>query len=317
MDVVTVGETMALFTPETSGKMRYAANYSRKFAGAETNVAIGLQRLGRKTGWISKIGDDELGEGLVSFVRGEGVDVSQVKKDSYAPTGLYFKELRKEQDVRVYYYRTGSAASRLGASDIKEDYIAKAKYLHLTGITPALSESCAEAVMRAIQYAEKHGVSIIFDPNIRTKLWSSKDKAREVLLKIAAKADIVLPGISEAKFLFGENSIDQYAKKFIHNGASMVIIKEGSKGAHYFTEEGQGFVPSYHVARVVDPIGAGDGFAAGVLSGLLENLSLEKAIARGNAVGAMVTMVSGDVEGLPDLAEIEAFLNDNKEDVNR
>lgn len=317
MDVVTIGETMALFTPDTTGKMRYAANYSRKFAGAETNVAIGLQRLGFQTGWISKVGDDELGKALLAFVRGEGVDVSEVKTDGQAPTGLYFKELRREQDVRVYYYRSGSAASRLGAEDIKENYIAQATYLHLTGITPALSESSYEAVRQAIQYAKKHNVQIIFDPNIRKKLWSSEKIAREVLLEIAAEADIVMPGVSEAAYLFGEDSMDQYAKKFIDNGASTVIIKEGSKGAHYYQDKDYDFVPSFKINRVVDPIGAGDGFAAGVISGLLEKLPLKKAITRGNAIGAMVTMVNGDVEGLPEREDIEDFQHAGKEDVNR
>ncbi|UOQ50551.1 sugar kinase [Gracilibacillus caseinilyticus] len=317
MDVVTIGETMALFTPETQGKMRYSSYFSRKFAGAETNVAIGLERLGFNAGWISKVGDDELGKALLSFVRGEGVDVSSVTTDDRAQTGLYFKELRTENDVRVYYYRAGSAASRIAPDNIKEDYIANAKYLHLTGITSALSESCHQAVLQAIQYAKKHQVTIVFDPNIREKLWPSKEKAKEVLLQLSALADVVLPGISEAKYLFGEQELAEYGRLFIENGASTVILKEGSKGAHYFSEKESGFVPSYPVDRVVDPIGAGDGFAAGVLSGLLESMPLKRAIARGNATGAMVTMVNGDVEGLPDVEEIAHFMKKDKEDVNR
>ncbi|UOQ87478.1 sugar kinase [Gracilibacillus salinarum] len=317
MDVVTIGETMALFTPETTGKMRYSSHFSRKFAGAETNVAIGLERLGFHAGWISKVGNDELGKALLSFVRGEGVDVSGVTTDDQAPTGLYFKELRTENDVRVYYYRAGSAASRITPDDIMEDYIANAKYLHLTGITPALSDSCYQAVLQAIQYAKKHQVTIVFDPNIREKLWASKEKAKEVLLQLSAQADIVLPGISEAKYLFGEQKSADYGRLFIENGAATVILKEGSKGAHYFSDNASGFVPSYPVDRVVDPIGAGDGFAAGILSGLLEGMSLERVIARGNAIGAMVTMVNGDVEGLPDLEEIAHFMKKDKEDVKR
>lgn len=317
MDVVTIGESMALFTPDTTGKMRYASTFSRKIAGAETNVAIGLQRLGYQTGWISRVGDDELGQTLVSFIRGEGVDVSQVTRDEKASTGLYFKELRKVDDVRVYYYRAGSAASRLEPAHINEQYIANAKYLHLTGITPALSETCYQTIIHAIDIAKKHGVPIIFDPNIREKLWSSKQKARDVLLEIASEADIVLPGVSEAKFFFGEKSIDEYAQLFKANGSSVVILKEGSKGTHYYTDDESGFVASYRVEHVVDPIGAGDGFAAGVISGLLEELPLDQAIARGNAIGAIVTMVNGDVEGLPDKEEIDRFLQDDKEDVNR
>ncbi|MFD2655054.1 sugar kinase [Gracilibacillus thailandensis] len=317
MDVVTIGEAMALFTPDTTGKMRYASQFSRKFAGAETNVAIGVTRLGLQAGWISRVGDDELGKALISFVRGEGIDTSQVKIDSQTQTGLYFKELRSEQDVRVYYYRAGSAASKLSPTDINEDYIASAKYLHLTGITPALSESCYQAVKQAIEYAKKHNITIIFDPNIREKLWGSKEKARQVLLEIAAEVDIVLPGVSEAAYLFGQHELEQYGSLFLENGAEVVILKQGSKGASFFTKEEQGFVPGYPIERVVDPIGAGDGFAAGVISGLLEKLPLEKTLARANAIGAMVTMVNGDVEGLPDIEEMERFVQDTKADVSR
>ncbi|MFC4387934.1 sugar kinase [Gracilibacillus marinus] len=317
MDVVTIGESMALFTPNTEGKMRYANTFSRKFAGAETNIAIGLQRLGYQTGWISRIGEDELGEALLSFVRGEGVDVSQVTRDASLPTGVYFKELRHEQDVRVYYYRAGSAASQLSQKDIDEKYIANARYLHVTGITPALSETCYETIMYAISLANKHNVPVVFDPNIRVKLWSSKEKAREVIKTIAKRADIVLPGVSEAQYIFGDYTISEYANFFLENGPSKVVLKEGSKGAHYFTKNESGFVPSFSVDRVVDPVGAGDGFAAGFLSGLLEGLSMEDAVTRGNAVGAMVTMVNGDVEGLPSMEEIHYFIQRDKEDVRR
>ncbi|GAB2552059.1 sugar kinase [Gracilibacillus alcaliphilus] len=317
MDVVTIGETMAMFSPTATGKMRYASQYSRKFAGAETNVAIGLRRLGYQTGWISKVGSDEFGKALVAFVRGEGVDVSQVQEDNQAPTGLYFKEIRNEQEVYVYYYRAGSAASKMAPSDIKEAYIAQAAYLHVTGITPALSDTCFEAVQQAIAYAKQHQVQVIFDPNIREKLWDSKEQAKERLLQIASQADIVLPGVSEARYLFGESSLAGYAQQFLKNGTKLVILKEGSKGAHFFTNDRSGFVPSYPIERVVDPIGAGDGFAAGVISGLLEALSLEEAVARGNAIGAIVTTVNGDVEGLPDREELTRFIQAEKGDVDR
>lgn len=308
---------MAMFSPDTMGKMRYASQYSRKFAGAETNVAIGLQRLGFQTGWISRVGDDEFGKGLIHFVRGEGVDVSQVQADSRAPTGLYFKEIRHEQDVYVYYYRAGSAASKMTAADIQEAYIAQAKYLHITGITPALSESCFQAVLQAVQFAKKHHVLVVFDPNIREKLWNSKEQARERLLQVAEQADIILPGVSEARYLLGDASLEQYAQHFLEKGSRMVIVKEGSKGAHFFTKDVHGFVPSYPVERVVDPIGAGDGFATGVISGLLEELTLEDAVKRGNGIGAIVTTVNGDVEGLPDRDELARFTQEEKGDVDR
>ncbi len=317
MDVVTLGETMVLFTPESSGLLRYANTFSKKIGGAESNFAIGLSRLGYQTGWISKVGNDEFGKAILSFLKGEGVDVSHVHTDESAPTGIYFKEFRNSANVRVQYYRSGSAASKMAPSDIDENYIAKAKYLHITGITPALSTSCYQAIKEAIRIAKSKELQVVFDPNLREKLWPSKEKAQQVMLEIAAEADIILPGLSEATYLFGEKGPDQLAKCFLDLGAETVILKAGKEGTYYYTAEQSGFVESFSVDQVVDPVGAGDGFAAGFISGLLDELPLMKAVKRGNAVGAMVTMVNGDVEGLPEKDEIEHFIQPNKEDVSR
>ncbi|OIJ14683.1 2-dehydro-3-deoxygluconokinase [Anaerobacillus alkalilacustris] len=317
MDVVTIGETMVLFTPESSPLMRYAHSYSRKFGGAETNVAIGLTRLGHQSGWISKVGNDEFGKAMVSFIRGEGVDVSQVTTDETAPTGLYFKEVKSGDNVRVQYYRKGSAASTLQPTDLNEEYIAHAKYLHITGITPALSDSCYETILEAINIAKGNGVKVIFDPNLRRKLWS-EEKARRVLLEIAALADIILPGVDEGNFMFGESDPEKLGQLFLDHGASLVILKVGAKGAYYFTTENSQLVPGYPVESVIDPVGAGDGFAAGVISGLLDGLEIEEAVARGNAVGALATQIQGDFEGLPNREEIEQFTSESgSEDISR
>ncbi|PLS17734.1 sugar kinase [Bacillus sp. M6-12] len=316
MDVITIGETMVLFTPETSGKMRYAKQFSMKFGGAESNVAIGLSRLGHDAGWISKVGNDEFGKAMTAFISGEGVDVSQVIVSADAATGVYFKEPRRADDVRVYYYRKGSAASTLTKEDLDEEYIAKAKYLHITGITPALSDSCAETIYEAIAIAKRHNVKIVFDPNLRKKLWS-EEKARNTLLEIASKADIILPGVSEGKFMFGESDPVKLGSLFLEHGASTVVLKLGAEGAIYFTKDEQRTVPGFPVKQVVDPVGAGDGFAAGFISGLLDGLELNKAVKRANAVGAFVTMVNGDVEGLPERDEIESLINNSDEDVSR
>jgi 2-dehydro-3-deoxygluconokinase len=316
MDVVTFGETMVLFTPETTGLMRYAQTFSRKFGGSETNFAIGLARLGHSVGWISRVGDDELGKAMLSFIRGEGVNVSRVRIDPDAPTGIYFKEFRNAHEVNVYYYRKGSAASRMTAEDLDENYIAQAKYMFVSGITPALSESCREMVWEAIRMAKKHGLKVVFDPNLRKKLWPEQ-QARDTLLAIAAQADIVLPGLAEGVFLFGETDPLLLGQRFLEHGAQTVVLKLGEQGAHYFTPETNERIPSFRVERVVDPVGAGDGFAAGFVSGLLDGLPLPEAVRRANAVGAIVTMVNGDVEGLPERADLKRFMEKPKEEVFR
>lgn len=201
MDVVTIGESMVVFTPTSDGFMRYADQFIKKVGGAESNVAVGLARLGHQAGWISKVGDDEFGKAILAFLKAEGVDVSQAKADRDAPTGIYFKEARRQNQTRVYYYRKGSAASTLRPDDLDAEYITKAKYLHITGITPALSESCKETIFEAIRIAKAHGMKVIFDPNLRTKLWD-EHTARETLLKIASEADIILPGMASLPVLY-------------------------------------------------------------------------------------------------------------------
>ncbi|WP_100011621.1 sugar kinase [Lentibacillus sediminis] len=317
MDVVTLGETMALFSPESPGPMRYADRFSARIAGAESNVAIGLSRLGSESGWISRVGNDEFGKKIRAFIRGEGVDVSRVTFDETADTGLFFKEKLSPGEWRVKYYRKGSAASKMKPEDIDESYIAGAKFLHVTGITPALSDSCYESVLTAIDYAKRHNVTVVFDPNVRRKLWP-EERARTVLLELSSKADIVLPGMDEAKFLFGEGSPEKLAQRFQEHGPTVVIMKLGKEGAYYLDRDMDGYAEGFSVSEVVDPVGAGDGFSAGFLSGLLDGLDVPEAVQRANAVGAMVTMAAGDVEGLPEKERLLDFM-DNREhgDVER
>lgn len=325
MDVVSIGETMVLFTPREQGQMRYMRSYTSRIAGAETNTLIGLAKLGHRAGWISQVGQDEFGAQIMAAVRGEGVDTSQTTVHPSAPTGVFFKERLQEASVRVYYYRQGSAASLLAPESINENYIACAKYLYLTGITPALSPTCRETVFHAIGLARKHGVQVVFDPNLRRKLWS-EEEAREVLTRLCGMADMVLAGISEGTFLFGdgdrdengEKSIRPYlAERFLQLGCKAAILKLGAEGAYYSTRMEHKRVPGFKVDHVADPVGAGDGFAAGVLSGLLDGLSLEEAVRRGCAIGAAVVTVNGDMEGLPDRELLAAFMSGRGEDVAR
>src|SRR5437867_356998 len=178
MDVVTFGETMVLFAAVEQGPLRFANTFTRHAAGTESNFAIGLARLGHQVGWFSRVGDDEFGQYLVNLIRGEGVDTSRVIVDPDAPTGVVFKEKRELGARKIVYYRRGSAASRLAPADLDAEYVASAKYLHITGITPALSESCRQTVRAAAELARSRGVRVSFDPNLRLRLWT-REAARE------------------------------------------------------------------------------------------------------------------------------------------
>ncbi|MCZ1181313.1 sugar kinase [Alkalihalobacillus clausii] len=315
MDVVSIGETMVLFASKEDGQLRYASNFSARVAGAETNTLIGLAKLGHKTGWISRVGADELGAKIIQSVRGEGVDTTYVAMDEQAPTGLFLKEQTTVKTANILYYRKGSAASRLEPADINEDYVKNAKFLYLTGITPLLSKSCEQTTFVLIEMAKKHHVKIVFDPNIRKKLLT-EEKQKHLLERLIGMADIVLPGYGEGHYLFGTNNSEEIADRCLQLGAQLTVVKLGEKGAYYKSTDQSGYVAPIPVKEVVDPIGAGDGFAAGVLSGLLDGLAIKEAVGRGCAIGAFVTQVHGDIEGLPSRQTLHAF-QQNREDVNR
>ncbi|MFC4803070.1 sugar kinase [Neobacillus sp. GCM10023253] len=303
MDVITFGETMVLLNPSKAGPLRYVSKFEKTIGGAESNVAIALARLGHRVSWASRLGEDEFGLYIRNFIRGEGVDTSLVTFDPASPTGVFFKERQDGRDPKVNYFRAGSAASRMGKAHLQESEIAKAKILHISGITPALSSSCRELVYHAIDAAKRNKVTIVFDPNIRLKLWT-KEEAREVLIDIAGKCDIVLPGIEEGLILTGEKTPEKIAEGLIKNGSKAVVVKLGDTGAYYNDGDKQEYVDGYRVEKVVDTVGAGDGFAAGFISGLLRGWSYRNAVSLGNRVGASAVTVAGDVEGYPYWAEI-------------
>jgi 2-dehydro-3-deoxygluconokinase len=315
MDVITFGESMVLFEPYDNGLIQYTDQFRKRVGGAESNVAIGLSKLGHSVSWIGRLGDDPLGRYVFSFLRGEGVFVDEVKFDPSANTGIYFKQTGGYGQTNVYYYRKNSAASFLNPEDIQEEVIGKARFLHITGITPALSKSCHDTVLYAVELAKKHHVNIIFDPNIRKKLWTP-DQYIPILRDLITNCDYFLPGEDEIRLLYPNVNMDEAIKDILSTGVKAVIVKTGSKGAHYYTKNESQHVPGFPNHDLKDSVGAGDGFAAGFLSGLIENLSIPEAVKRANLIGCMVTMVHGDVEGLPTKDDLENFVN-NTGDMER
>lgn len=312
-DIITFGETMVIFDPTYQGPLRYVHQFHKRFGGAESNVAIGLTRLGHTTGWISQVGDDELGSYLINSIRGEGVDTSQVKISKEAPTGLYVKEKIRDDATNVYYYRAGSAASEMSVEVIDWDYLKQSKIVHISGITPFLSKSCFEMTMEIVSFARQQGITISFDPNLRHKIISKFSDHKNDLRYLASQADLFMPGIEEAEYLLGEGSPEELMDASLTLGAKQVILKDGENGSHFASKNERGFVKSIKVDKVIDPIGAGDGFAAGVLSGVLEGMKLEDAVYRGAVVGARVVSMQGDIEGLPTKRELKQFTQLSKD----
>lgn len=313
VDVVTAGEAMVLLLADPPQPLRSAVAFRRSIAGAESNVAIGLARLGRAVRWIGVIGDDPLGDAVEALVRGEGVDVSYVRRD-VAPTGVLVRDAPRGLPVQVVYHRRHAAGAHLGPTDVPDAAVVGARMVHLTGITPALSASCAAAVEALARRGRAAGAEVVFDPNHRAKLWSPQE-ARRSLDELSRLSDVVLVGMDEGVMLTGADSVEDLAGWFLQRGVTLVVVKHGAAGA-WATDGATTWETAGRPVRSVDVVGAGDAFAAAFLATRLDGGGVERCLLAGNAAGALAVQVYGDIEGLPTRAELDAYLRE-EDDVDR
>ncbi|WP_372340029.1 sugar kinase [Pantoea trifolii] len=306
LDVVTIGEAMAMFIAQQTGDLAAAEGFVKRIAGAELNVAIGLARLGLQVGWVSRVGDDSFGRFTLQQLEKEGVDHRCVTTDARYRTGFQLKSRVDDgSDPEVEYFRKGSAASHLSPDDFNDDYFGSARHLHLSGVAAAISDSSLALAQHAAKEMRARGKTISFDPNLRPVLWRSEEEMRKQLNHLAEYADWVLPGEKEGLILTGYRQPEAIADFYLDKGVKAVVIKTGGDGAWYKTADGQqGQVAPIRVENVVDTVGAGDGFAVGLISALLEGKSLPQAILRGNKIGSLAIQVAGDSEGLPTRAAL-------------
>ena len=305
-DIITFGETMAVFAPNEKLPLRYCSDFKLRIAGAESNTAIGLSKLGHSCGFITALGDDEPGSYIINSVRSEGVDISAVKYDSLHRTGLMIKQL-SAGETSVFYYRENSAASHFCPDDIDYDYLKSARIIHLTGITPVLSKSCALSCEAIVDFAEKNSIMVSFDPNIRQKLWGDKDYT-ETIKKLMFSSKIVMLGKDEAKRLLGTDKPEEIVLILREKGIEYIAIKDGAYGAWCADRQSMVFSPA-EKCNCVDPVGAGDGFNAGFISGILNGEPLETCAKMGAIAGAMATETNGDTEGYPTKKQMESRLD--------
>lgn len=309
IDILSFGETMAMFVAEQSGDLAQVSHFEKRIAGADSNVAIGLSRLGFNVAWLSRVGDDSLGRFVTDSLQREGVSCRYVTTDDRYPTGFQFKSLELEGgDPTVEYFRKGSAASHLSIADLDPPLL-NARHLHATGIPAALSDSTRELSRELMKRMHQAGRSVSFDPNLRPSLWSSQKTMITEINALASLAHWVLPGLSEGMLLTGQETPADIAAFYLDLGVEAVVIKLGAHGAYYRTTQDQGFIAAVPVRKVIDTVGAGDGFAVGVISALLENHSFADAVARGNWVGSLAVQSRGDMEGLPTRAALNAAFN--------
>ena len=306
-DVALFGEAMMLLVADRPGPLEGAESFHKRTAGAETNVAIGLARLGLKVGWASRLGTDSMGRYLIAAMQREGIDCSHVICDASQRTGFQFKgRVSDGSDPPTEYHRKGSAASQMGPADVDEAWLRSARHLHATGVFAAISDTSLQAALKTLEVMRAAGRTISFDPNLRPTLWSSTDVMRHWINELASRADWVLPGVEEGLLLTGESSPEGIARFYRQHGAKLVVVKLGAAGAYYDSDvAGTGHVAGFPVKEVIDTVGAGDGFAAGVVSALLEGRPVPEAVRRGAWIGARAVQVLGDTEGLPTRAQLD------------
>jgi 2-dehydro-3-deoxygluconokinase len=303
--VVAAGETMVLVVPPSPGRLRHATSATLSIGGAESNVAIGLARLGVPSSWVSALGEDELGELVLHRVRAEGVDTAAVRRVPGRPTGLYLRE-EVAGALRVYYYRAGSAASTLAPGAFDPAVLDGAAFLHLTGITGALSPESAEFLPWAARTAREAGVRVSYDVNYRSRLWEPA-AARAATEALLPDVDVLLVGDEEARALWGEDE-ETCLERLAGAGPREVVLKLGARGCAA-SVDGERLTSPGFPARQVDPIGAGDAFAAGYLAATLWGLDPAERLRTANAMGAFCVQNLGDYEGLPSRRELTSFLD--------
>lgn len=302
--VVTLGETMGLFRATAIGSLAHVDTFQLGIGGAESNVAIGLVRLGAAASWIGRVGSDEIGDLVRRQLLAEGVDL-HMRVDDAAATGIMIKNRRTAQHTRVLYHRANSAGSRLSPADVDEDLIRGSGILHVTGITPALSASAADAVDRAIELACSAGVPVSFDVNHRSSLWPT-ERARDVYRSIAARATIVFAGLEEARMLTDGDSAGELAAGIAARGPAEVVVKLGSAGSHALID-GRAYQMAAIPVDAVDTVGAGDAFVAGYLADRLAGVDAAGRLSTGTKAGAFACLGLGDWESLPTRDDLEAL----------
>lgn len=307
VDLLTFGESMVSL--RSAGPLSAGGSLAMHVAGAESNVAVGVARLGHSVTWAGAVGADPHGEYILRQLRSEGIG-TQCRVDGSRSTGVMFLEQRTADVTRAFYYRAGSAGSTVSRDDVERALASGPRVLHLTGITPALSPEARKAFEYAAERAAADGVVVSLDVNYRSRLWS-RDDARAVLVPVARHADILIASDDELDLvasaaLGGDASDDAetaLAAALLEQGVGEVVVKRGAAGAGVYTAAGRFEAPAVPVTSI-DTVGAGDAFTAGYLSALLDGEDVAGRLQRGAVMGAFAVSTAGDWEGLPSRAEL-------------
>lgn len=309
---LTIGEPIALFgSDEIDKSLVEAKKFTKYLAGAEVNVAVGVSRLGHSTQYVTRLGDDPFGKFIENELTRNNIGTDYIEKTNDFWTAYQLKNRVSQGDPDIHYFRKGSAAANFNEEILNKIGWDDIELVHLSGIFPAISQQSLATFNKLIELINRKQITSTFDPNLRPQLWQSETEMRDTLNYLAKHADIILPGINEGKILVGSDNPEEIADFYLTQSekTSIVIVKLGAQGA-YIKQKGETVgmtISGQRVDHVVDTVGAGDGFAVGVITGLLEGIDIKSAVARGNIIGALAVQSSGDNDGYPNRTELEAI----------
>jgi fructokinase len=321
-EIITCGELLIDFVPTVSGvSLLEAPAFKKAPGGAPANVAVGVSRLGISSGFIGKVGDDPFGHFLAKTLEDCGVDIQGLRFSAEARTALAFVSLRADGERDFMFYRHPSADMLYRPDEVDVDYIRSAKIFHYGSIS-LIQEPSRSATLHAVDVASQAGLMISYDPNLRLNLWPNIERARQGLLLGWTKANLIKVSEEELQFLSGSADFLEGAKRLWHSQLNMLIITRGKEGSTYLTQAFHGYAPGFSVVPI-DTTGAGDGFVAGLLTGLMrqpqawkEEADLHKVCMYANAVGALTTTQRGAIPALPSAEQVESFMKLGKMENN-
>jgi 2-dehydro-3-deoxygluconokinase len=312
-EIIAIGEPMLEFNASEEGALFEVRQFLVGWGGDTSNFAIAASRAGSRVGYLTRLGDDEFGESFMRLWRREGIDTSQVVRESNGFTGIYFIS-RSQGRHHFTYYRKDSAASRMTPDFLPVDYIRGTRLLHVSGISQGISPSACDTVFAAVDLAKAAGVLVSYDPNFRPKLWPL-ERARAVIHETIRHSDLVFPSLEDARALSGLDDPEEMARYYLALGPKAVVLKMGGDGALLCTAQEMEGASSTRMQRFlpqkvasVDMSGAGDTFDAYFVNGYLSGWSLDKCVEFANAAAALTTTGLGCVTPIPERDRVEALL---------
>ena len=306
-DLIAIGEPLAELAATSSGPLGDVDVFRRGWGGDTANFVLAAARLGGDCGYVTRVGQDAFGTAFVAMLETSGVDASQVKSDAEHHTGLYFVTYSEERKHRFDYVRRGSAASHLASADIDPDYVAGARVLHASGISQAISRSCADAVRLAMEIAQEADTIVSYDANVRPVL-GDRDTLRHNFEAAVALADIAFLSEEDAAYLYGDTPLEAVLDRIVGDRPRLAVAKLGADGCLIESDTGERCrIPAWRV-NAVDATGAGDAFSAGFVLSLLRDAELTEAGRYANAVGALTASGVGAIAPQPSHAEVMTLM---------